>query len=289
MKRSIVVFLSDPHCGHRFGLLNPLTQLPHLEDIGLPWIPEKTELQRIIWTFYKQDLDKVISFANSDPIHLIMMGDIVQGTLLYDQKLVTARAADQKIIAQDVFKYWFDLPNLVQARFIKGTAVHSMKHGSVEIELAHFFSQVYKKDIQAYHHILLNIDGVELDCAHHGPGSGIREWTKGNILRLYTKDIMFKSIGRHEKPPDMIVRGHFHERVLELVHIHADGMTHKTWGVICPAYSIFADSWTQKVTKSSSYMTCGLVMAEIIDGRIKEVIDLVHSIDIRKREVYDGN
>lgn len=289
--RKIIPVIADTHGGYLFGLLNPKTELPPFEDISPePFKPKLTPTQEMIWELFVKDKQEIVRLAGDDEIFLIHVGDVTQGTLLRNQMLVTPRLADQLLIAKDVISTWIELPNLKTARFVKGSGIHSMKHGSSELELAHYFRKKYNKDIQAWYHMILDIDNVIIDVAHKGSTSGKRKWLEGNEVRRYIQDIALKEIINGRRPPDIVLRGHYHDRVMATAHIHTDKLTHHIWGAICPAYSLFGtDDWTKSATASKGYMTVGTLALEIINNKLIEIHDFTHSIDIRRHEIYDRN
>lgn len=249
------------------------------------WSPPVSAIQRKkLWPGYLHDKQRAIDLADGDDLFVLMIGDSIQGTLLPDQLLVSHRLSDQEAIAEDFFEPWLLLPNFKFMRLIKGTAAHVMKAGSAELTIARHLKQKHGADVSAWYHLDLTAYGVEIDLAHHGPATGSRAWLEGNELRLYVKSIMSKSLEAGRRPPDLVLRGHYHDRIIELVHKPTWGEMYKTWAAVCPAYSIFGDDYTRKATKSKDHMTYGMLAVEIIDGRIKEIWDWAHTIDVRRHE-----
>lgn len=286
-RRQVGVAFFDPHGGHRFGLMLPGVVLPPLDEGDDEWVPQLSATQKKLAEWYEQDRQAVLDLADGDDIFLLMGGDVIQGTLLREQLLVSPRLSDQFAIAEHFLEPWCRLPNLRFMRFCKGTGVHVMNKGSAELTIAQHLRERFGKDISAWYHMDLKAYGVEIDVAHHGPPTGSRSWLRGNELRYYTRSIMDDHLKNGRRPPDLVLRGHYHDRTLELVHIHTWGETFRTWAAICPAYSIFADDYTLKATRSKDHMTAGLLAFEIIDGQVKQIYDWAHTLDIRKREVIN--
>ena len=82
------------------------------------------------------------------------------------------------------------------------------------------------------------------------------------------------------KPPQLVLRGHYHQFVREELWM-AD--YHSTL-VVTPAFAMLGDHAIQAV-RSPSRVTNGMVAFEIIDGEVLQMYDFVRSIDVRTREV----
>lgn len=287
MQRSIVVVLSDTHANHRLGLLSPDTVLfeedPKTRELK-PWRPGLGPTQQWIWNdCYLVDLWGVRQLAGKDRIILIHAGDMCQGGNGNGRELVSARIADQFIMAADNLRPWFTLPNLERAIFIKGTGYHELGQGTAALSVA----EILAKEgipIDVPYHAKLEIDGATFDLAHHGPPPGVRSWLKGNILRLYTQSLMDKALMNGRLPPDVMGRGHYHELTSEVVTRRAQGRRWETRAVIFPAYSGI-DEYARKVSKSPDELTVGLVAFEIVDGRVLEMYEFVRTIDYSTRMI----
>lgn len=278
--------MTDPHCGYVYGLMRPGIILPAQTDLEDYFRPPVTSTQQMLWGFLTDDIRRLEAMAGEDSIYLTMGGDICQGN--HGQSvLVSPRWADQITIAVDMLKEFCKLPTLKAIRMVKGTRFHVGAGGGAEVQVAGRLKHEKNidVDVEAYYHALLTIRGVTFDISHHGPTTGMRKWLKGNQLRYYLRDIILDHLADGKEPPDCVLRGHYHERAIELVHEHTDQGTYKTWGAIIPAYSISNDDYTKKVTRSKGKMTVGMVVWEIIDGRIIEAHDWTRTIDIRRREI----
>lgn len=284
-KRLIVPIWADVHGGFNFGLMCPHTELPPLDDNNGWRHPEMTATQIQLWEWSKQDVAEVKKIAGKSPMYVIFVGDITQGHKIPNQLLVSPRLADQLIIGRDVLGLWLEDKKVQGMRLVKGTGWHVFHHGSAEITVAEMLKDKYKKDVATWYHMDLELGGVKFDVAHHGPNTGSRNWLKGNTLRYYVRSIVQEHLTSGLEPPDIVLRGHYHDRCIELLHEHLYDRTVKAWGAICPAYSLFTDDYTKRATRSKGRMTVGTLAVEIIDGRIVEVHDLTHVVDIRKCEV----
>lgn len=286
--RLIVWAMSDLHCGYRFGLMRPGIRLPAMDEREDFFKPRPTAFQTLIWRHYLSDIAFVRRLAGRDPMHLLIMGDVVQGSnILRDGMLVTPRDSDQKHILEDALVPVLSMPNLRRVRITKGTAPHSGRHGSAELGLAKHIRDAYKKDAKAYYHMKLSIAGVSFDIAHHGPSTGIWPWVEGDQMRRYARALMFRELQAGRRPPRVILRGHYHDRTWETLRVRAGEQTVSTDIVVCPGYSLFTDDYTLKQTKSKDYMTVGSMVFELIQTQgepIVHVHDRAHLVHVAKTE-----
>jgi len=277
--------MSDPHANYKYGLMRTGIRLDPEDEGEEDWYPSSTPTQKQLWEWQVGDLAAITALADGDRMGFVLAGDVGHGTLLPDNTRISPRLSDEYAIAVDFLLPWAQLSNLAWMRFVHGTGVHSMKRGSAELLVARMLRDLTKKDIAAWYHMDLRVDGIEIDVAHKGPPSGKRIWLEGNEVRYYVRDLMLKSLiaGRH--PSDVILRGHYHDRILELIHVHTQKGSYRTWGAVCPANSLFIDDYTKSATASKGLMTAGMLAIEIIGGRVVDIHDFSHVADIRRREV----
>lgn len=289
-KRLIVPVWADTHAGYSFGILPEApslrNQLPPLDDNNDRWWPEPTATQLQLRQWAEDDIAQVMDLASGSPIFVLHVGDVTQGTYLPNQLLCVPRLIDQYIIAEETAAMWLRHRNVKGIRFVKGTGVHVQAHGTAELVLSRMLTKRYpSRDIAAWYHQMLSLNGVMFDIAHHGPNKGARDWLEGNTLRYHMRHITQKMLKAGKRPPDIILRGHYHDRTFETLWTHlVDGRTVKTFGAIAPGYALFTDDYTLKATKSKGYMTAGTIAFEIVDGRLKDIYDFTHTMDIRKYE-----
>lgn len=282
-----LLYMSDPHCGHRFGLLPYGVTLPPIDDQGGRWTPEMTETQKRMADLWEKDIKEVNEIAKRSDLLIVVGGDVTQGDQAKypDKELVSPRQADQHMIAWQTFEPLVKRKNCLGIRFVKGTGSHVFGHGSSEILLAEYLNELgYNAD--TVYHYEIEYGGPRFDVSHHGPSPGIREWTAGNQVRYYVRSIMSHEIANGRTPPDAVLRGHYHERRLVPVEYSLETETLMTWGVIAPSYSL-ADDYTRKATRSKRHIHVGVLLAEIYKGRIVHWHELIHDFDLAKREVIE--
>ena len=285
MKRVILAVASDKHGGHKLGLLNPETVLEDEDPKGnlVQWTPELEPFQTYLWDLHKKHVEDVKHLAGKDPIVLIDNGDLTAGNK-YPHEQVSTRIADQFDIAAWNLRPWLDLKNLKTLRITKGTGAHNFGEGSAEIIVQRMLKSMYaKKDIRTIYHGLAKIGGVTVDYSHHGPGTGSRNWLKGNVARYYMKSLIEDEIDMGNDPPDLILRSHVHEYIEEYYVKMFMGKRYKTELCITPSYCGI-DSYARQITKSTNVLHHGMIVFEILNGKVYETIPMFETIDIRTRE-----
>jgi hypothetical protein len=285
MQRAILVVLSDPHGGHRHGLLNPNTVLEETDEFGnliKNYHPQVTRIQQYLWEQYTKWIAEIKEIVGSDPLYIAMNGDITCGNK-YPQLLVSDRIADQFIIAAANFAPLYDLkPRAV--RIIKGTGAHVFNQGTSEIVVTTLLKAGYPNvSTEVKDHGLFTIEGVDVDVSHHGPPPGSRKWLEGNEARYYLRSAMLDEITAGKTPPRIYYRAHYHQSVEETLIVRGNGNRYKSTLIITPSLA-FIDDHARQTVRSPSRITHGMSVAEIIDGELLRNIPLEKTIDIRSHE-----
>ena len=260
-----MVALSDTHAGNRYALCNPDTWL-HDDDRG-DYHPTLTIGQRWLWNCYEQDILSVMELADGDPVEVIHLGDVIQGIRFLDG-LSESRFADQIAVAAANGAPWWLWDNVQSVTVVSGTAVHEGGEGSAAELVATLWNAA------SIQHGLLSVDGVLIDVAHHGPAAGIREWTRGNVARLYLLDRMMTD----DPPARVYLRAHRHEPVW--VTQHRGDTTADL--LVTPAYQL-PSAYVRQVAQSPSAAVCGMISLVIQDGELAGVHRFTHRVDLRKR------
>jgi hypothetical protein len=223
---------------------------------------------------------------------LIVNGDITQGKR-HPEQLVTTSIANQFLIAEGVLDPWFEqVPGLELIRFAFGTASHIFNEGTSPVLVSALLEGKHADvDIGVVHHGLLDVMGVRVDYAHHGPSQGIREWTKGNQLRYYLKSIMSGALKNGEKPPDAVFRSHYHypHREIYTEYLSEQGRPKTIEGRIYLTPSMVGmNDYAYQATRSGSSIYNGFMVLEIVDGRIVDdhLDEFIWALDLRTKEVW---
>lgn len=283
--RKLAVLLSDTHAGHKLALLNPTTQLWQEDEEGNlhPYNPRLTAVQEYLWDLYNRHIDRTLLLAHNDPLVVLHVGDSTWGQK-YIHQLVSTSPADQVAMAVANLRGWLDIPDVKTLRLAHSTQSHAFYEGTSDILIAEQLAGMYPgRGVRAFSHARFDIDGVLFDVAHHGPTPGSRKWLEGNEFRYYIRSLAMQDLLRGETPPRVVVRAHYHKYVRETVRIQANGHEYVVDGVILPSYCGLTDFGRQAV-KSPFILSNGLVVAEVVAGRLVELHPFVQTIDLRTKE-----
>lgn len=279
--RIILAVFSDTHAGFRLGLMNPDVVLYDETEDGelVPYKPRPTASQKYLWKLYQEQLKELQNIADGDPIYGLHNGDLTQGNK-HRTGMVSTRDADQILIAAANLRPFLDIPNVIALRMAAGTEAHNFGQGSADILVNQTLKSEYgAKNIGVVYHGLLNVHGVLVDYAHHGPFPGSREWLKGNVARLYLRDLLYREIIAGNAPPRLVFRSHYHQyiKVTDEIGEHTSTL------MITPSYCMLGD-YAHQAARSPDRITNGMIAVEIKDGRVKDIYPLVKTIDIRTKE-----
>lgn len=281
-----MVGVADTHAGALLGLCSPHTRLVKFDAFGQRYhlAPELTETQQWLWECYIEDISKVKSLADGDPIILMHVGDETDGDKYKDQQVMTQSGA-QLFIAAANFKPWYELSNLQAVRLFSGTSAHNFGEDSSTINVVDKLKEKYPGvDTGMVQHGLIEVDTVDFDIAHHGPTPGTRRYTEGRQLTYYTESLMQAALENWDTPPDVMMRGHYHSLCWQTVRKRCSHGIYETEAVILPAYCGLSEHGRQ-MTRSTASLHCGLVAFEIVDGELANVHPYYRSVDLRTKEV----
>ena len=279
-ERCVFLYEADSHGGHRLGLCNPNALLT-TED-GDEVNPQLGSFQKYIWELRTDAIEWAVALAAGDEIIPGHGGDITHGKK-YPEQLFTDSVAEQVEIAFHNMLPLFGLPNVRAGRLIHGTASHVLGQGSTEILVAKLLQGAFPdKDIKPLAHVLLNIRGKIFDVAHHGPGAGIRQWTRGNVARHYLRSQMWQDFKCGNRPADVYLRAHYHTFVWETIRERFDGEMREVHLIIMPSWCGMTE-YARQATHSEYELTNGLVAFEIANGDLT-IHPRVTTLDLRVRE-----
>lgn len=281
-KNTILFVLSDTHCGHKLGLLNPETVLFD-ESTGGKFSPPLTGFQKYLWELYLEGIEKLKEKSKNKNIIIIMLGDITHGNK-YPEQLISTRIADQLSIAYQALKPLIELKNLKAIRLVFGTGSHEFGEGTSMLILKSQINQNNKKcSVEVITHGLLNIQENLIDYAHHGPGVGIRDWLNGNEVRFYLRNILYGEQKNGGIPPKLILRGHVHGFAHESIYRLENDHLEKSSITILPSMCGMSE-FAKQGGKSPSRLINGTMIYEISKDGISDPIPTIKIADIRFKE-----
>lgn len=275
--------ISDPHCGYELGLTNPDTNLTDQYGAERP-ISSLNESQKFVWDTYLQGLEFTRELAGKDPVHLMFIGDLTHGNRFHEEQIST-RMSDQIMYGVYALDEAYKLPNVKSSRMALGTGAHVFGQGSSEVLLASMMRDRYPKiNTRALYHGCAEYGGFTIDFAHHGPPPGSRNWLRGNVARLYLQSKMMDDLDAGVVPADMVVRGHYHTYVKTWYGMNRNGMRYESWLIIMPSLCLMTDH-SRKVTASAYRVSPGIVVNEIVNGKLLETYPITRTLDLRTIEV----
>lgn len=259
-----VVLISDLHVGSRIGLMPPQVELDdgdvvHANKLQLAaWRFWDNEFWPEVWDRQKKLKVKTIVIAN---------GDLIDGNHHNTNQIWTNSAVEQILCASEILA---PVAQKAAAMYVtRGTAAHVLASAMADEQIAREIGATTangdRKARSAYH-LKLNVGGVDFDIAHHGPNPGTRVWTYGDALRKFAKTIVFDTMMRGEKPPDIIVRGHVHKRTHETIRDYG----RKTEVVITPSWQWHTE-FVHSVASHEDISDIGGVIIDIRDGEIVDI------------------
>jgi hypothetical protein len=278
MKRIIIAIESDLHGGNKLGLMRPGIVLEDLQQAGETrnWQPEATASQHALWELRQENIGKLMALVGDGELHYAQCGDGTQGNK-HPAELVSTRLSDQITIAVDNAEPMLALPGLKSAVFVVGTGAHNFAQGSADVLVTGQLKAAHPQiPIHLNYHALVDYSGYTVDYAHHGAYPGSREWLRGNSVRYYLQSLMMHQIRHGRKPPDLVVRGHYHAPVIETVRLGGYTST----AVVLPSMCMI-DDFAHQAARSPDDVTCGMMVAEIVDGRLVEMHQLTRTYDTR--------
>lgn len=281
-RRVLIPLISDTHSGLENGLISPKTYFWKRDALGnsYKYKPALTETNKHLYNCFIEGLDKTVKLADGDEIVPFFLGDHTNGAK-YPIELLTSRYNDQLVAALDTLGIVCKMPNVKRIVFAFGTGSHSGGQGSTEELLARILGKNYGIEVGFTYHGVATVADCDIDYAHHGPGSGIRQWTKGNVARFYLTSEVNDDLQFFRKPSRVYVRGHYHVKVIEHRQLGEKWYTI----IVAPPFVMSGDFATQ-VTHSTDYrVTNGIITLEIVDGDLYKVHEFTKTVDMRTREI----
>ena len=198
------------------------------------------------------------------PIVGINNGDNIQGNDGKFFGLWTHDLQEQADIAAQLFKPKRD--KCVRWYSTRGTERHVGGMGRWDEYIAKELGSDTTWGTFSTYHLEVEISGVSFNVAHHGIRSGKYLHTMENQARTFAKDICLRKLSRRERPPDVIVASHVHQKIHEVVNIY----DHKCHVIVTPSFQAKSE-FAHKVLRQEDLSDIGLAFLEIENGKILDI------------------
>jgi len=244
--------------------------------------PALNDIQIFLYLLYEKHGNQCFDLAGRDEVIPLFGGDITDGVKHADPDTLTLSLMRQQAIALRLLYPWLERKNVKRFRMAEGTSAHELEGAGMAYMIAeHLRAKYPAKDIGVVQHGLINIDGFTIDYAHHRASPGKRHWLKGNEARYYLRDIMYREIVRGRRPPDVVWGCHYHDPVIEELRLNG----YKSTLILTPSYS-FPGAWARAATKSVYEIANGMMVLEIVGGRLVDIHEYIERSDTRTRETF---
>lgn len=231
-------------------------------------------LQREMWKFWTKGLWPAIDRrAKTRETVVVLNGDLIDshhhGTFqVWSTDPLEHIQAATEILSPISAKY--------KTYVTRGTPAHVMASGSADEQVAQEIGAEKvsgNRKVRSSFHLKLTFSGVLFDLAHQGPNPGMRMWLFGNSLRGYARTIVLDALVRHERPPDCVVRSHFHRKCLETVNDY----NHECKAIVTPALQ-FKTEYSHMIVSHESIADVGATVISMDNERISNVEFMVLSL-----------
>lgn len=233
---------------------------------------EPSPVQHLLCDWWLQAWEKARAVIGSDPWHLVLNGDLVDGDHHNTPQIISRLPGAQikgciRLLRQGPLK-----GNPQSVHVIRGTESHVGKSGSAEEAIAAVLA-AGDEDAPAVpvvadpetgtkssFHRRFRVGGKLIDCRHHGR-MGQRAHTRASYSSLYAQDIWQEHVFAKEDVPDLCIRSHHHKFV--------DSGPHQAYPrvVTLPAWQL-ATAFTHRIA-IESLADIGIVLFEISESSIQ--------------------
>jgi len=214
-KRTVIAISADKHSGSSLGLMKP--EPMQLHDGGT-YIP--SALQKKIWTQYSECLFFIKEERKRSRLIWIENGDLTEGVHHGTTQITTSRTDEHEQIAVDILEHTFNYLKFNKSKgdlayIMAGTETHSGIGSRAEENIARDIEEwgIVPKNKARYtwDRLLLKVNGILFDIAHHGGSVGRRAWTTNNGMHNLVKSLYFQHLEDETKIPRYFIRSHLHK------------------------------------------------------------------------------
>jgi len=134
-------------------------------------------------------------------------------------------------------------------------------------------------EIAGAHHALVDVGGLLIDAAHHGPPPGSRSWLSGNVALYHLRDMVMRHLMAGKRPPDLFLYGHYHTKIVVTLTIN----DHDYRLIIMPSFLGGLTGYARMRTRSEYEITTGGCYFDIQNGALGQIKWVTKTIDLRTR------
>ena len=263
--RTVLVISADKHSGSTMGLIpdEPL----QLHDGGTY---NPSPLQKTLWKQYEECLDFIKQERKKSRLIWVENGDTCEGIHHQTTQIVCPRVETHENIASDILDYTFKKIKFTdgdRAYMVAGTEAHAASGNQSENRVANdlgcFIPQYTetsgKNNRYAWDKLIIRINGVLFDIAHHGGSVGARAWTEENGMYNRVKSFYFQTLNEERDLPRYWIRSHNHQ----FIQATYDGKRGSITGIVTPSFQ-FKTGFGQKVA-GDKISDIGLIVFSIED------------------------
>jgi len=212
--RTLLVFVSDEHCGCSVSLMPPTWTTVDGNTVT------QNEPQRVVWEQWLEQWERVGRLRKrKDRLIVVNVGDAVEGLHHGTTQLVSSRLDEHERIHVACMEQALKLAHFDKRTdelwYIAGTAAHVGSGAAAEENVVRSLLGVDAATglRQVQYHLRRRVNGVLFDVAHQGPTVGGRVWLRGNQLRAYLTDYYLECLENGQPTPRYVIRAHRHQYV----------------------------------------------------------------------------
>jgi len=284
MTTKYIYIETDHHANNKWGLLQPGTLIEEIAPDGTEYFeePDLNPEQEFLHALRSEALKGVKKIVGKNPIDFVFLGDAHQGTKHVTQYVSQLSSASTRIMIEN-FRPIFKQLNIRNAEVLFGTAAHDgMGFTHPKSLVMALRAEFQKSDIRLSWHTDIDVDGYVINCAHHGSGTGLRNWLKGNEMRYYLKSLVEDYKDQGEVPPNLVLRGHFHGYHWETIRKYLPSGFSQTDMLLVPSLCGMG-AFAKQVTKSRTDIINGSLLLEIRDGKLFDVHEFLAYRDLKRK------
>ena len=209
----IVAAVADVHIGSTVSLCPPRAQRDDADEY------RASKAQRWLWQCWNAYWDQIEAWKQEfeATVDVVFNGDLFEGNHHGSTQTWSANPADWTRAADDVMSRPIAMAD--RMFFIRGTEAHVGAAGSSE----EMYAQSVRKEIgdrlvgdpyaktASWTELLLDVEGVLFDFAHHGP-MGRLEHTRLNSFGRVAVQVELEALQQKWRVPDVVCQAHNHRK-----------------------------------------------------------------------------